>query len=321
MSNTNLPSNTGSNSVNPIKSAGNIMSARNSALSSKLYSARVTRNNPCAIVILIDQSLSMEEEFKNGITRAEAVSDIVNELFDSLIMKCQREGGVRDYFQIMVVGYGEKVSIIWEGELENKDWVSVTELKENILNIETTEKPKLTHWGETIMEKVNKKTWVKPCCSGLTPMYEALKMCKDKLEDFVYDNQESFPPMIFNITDGYPTDVKDLSLISKICSDIKSIKTNDGNALMFNCLITNGNEMMLPSVTSEKCFEENEYHETLYQASSNLPYEMKNIANQVFQNDRFINDEIKGVIINSTINSLINLLNIGTNTALSNAAE
>ncbi|RAR73855.1 vWA domain-containing protein [Flavobacterium aciduliphilum] len=321
MSNTNLPSNTGNNSVNPIKSAGNIMSARNSALSSKLYSARVTRKNPCAIVILIDQSLSMQEEFKNGITRAQAVSDIVNDLFDSLIMKCQKEGGIRDYFQIMVVGYGEKVSIIWEGKLENNDWVSVTDLKDNILKIETTEKPKLTHWGETIMEKVNKKTWVNPCSSGLTPMYEALKMCKDKLEDFVYDNQESFPPMIFNITDGYPTDVKDLSLITEICSEIKSIKTNDGNALIFNCLITNGDEMLLPSVKSEKCFEENEYHEILFQASSNLPFEMKNIANQVFQNERFINDEIKGVIINSTINSLINLLNIGTNTALSNAAE
>lgn len=152
-------------------------------------------------------------------------------------------------------------------------------------------------------------------------MYAALKLCKDKLEDWIYDYQDSFPPMVFNITDGYPTDVKDLSLIEKVCTEIKSISTNDGKALLFNCLITNGDEMVLPSITSAKDFEENEYHHILFKASSSLPYEMKYIANQIFQDDRFILDEIKGVVINSTVNSLINLLNIGTNTALANATE
>jgi hypothetical protein len=321
MSNSNIPSNTGNNSINTVKSGASIFSTRNTALKSVQYCARVTRNNPCAIVLLIDQSISMKEEFREGVSRAQVVADIVNDLFDSLTMKCQREGGIRDYFQILVIGYGKDVSVIWEGNLANKDWISVSELKENILNIETTQKPKLTHWGETIMETFNKKTWINACHNGLTPMYAALNLCKDKLEDWARDYQNSFPPMVFNITDGYPTDIKDLSLIETICNEIKAINTNDGNALVFNCLITDGVEMVLPSIEAAKEFDDNEYHRILFNSSSNLPFEMKNIACQIFQDNRFILGEIKGVIINSTVNSLTNFLNIGTNTALENATE
>lgn len=324
MSNTNLPSNQGNNPINPVKSAGSINNIRNTALKPIQYCARVTRNNPSAIVILIDQSGSMEEEFREGITRAQAVADIVNDLFDSLIMKCQREGGIRDYFKIMVIGYGKEVgnsevSIVWEGNLADKDWVSVSELRENILSIETVETTKMMPWG-LVPDIKTKKIWLNPCCDGLTPMYEALELCKDKLEDWIRDYQDSFPPMVFNITDGYPTDIDDLTLIENICSDIKSIKSNDGNTLLFNCLITNGNEFILPNQTDTNEFED-EYHMTLFNASSTLPHEMKHTAGQVFPNKELIIGETKCVIINSTIDSLINLLNVGTNTALENAAE
>jgi len=324
MSNSNLPSNQGNNSINPIKSAGSVNNIRNKALKPIQYCARVTRNNPSAIVILIDQSGSMEEEFREGISRAQAVADIVNDLFDSLIMKCQREGGIRDYFQIMVIGDGKEignseVSIIWEGNLADKDWVSVSELKENILSIEKIETTKMMPWG-LVPDIKTKKIWLNPCCDGLTPMYEALELCKEKLEDWIRDYQESFPPMVFNITDGYPTDIDDLTLIENICTEIKSIKSNDGETLLFNCLITSGNEFILPNHTDTNEFED-EYHMTLFNASSTLPPEMKHTASQVFPNKELIIGETKCVIINSTINSLINLLNVGTNTALENAAE
>lgn len=324
MSNNNLPSNTGNNSLNSVKSNESINSIRNTALKSIQYCARVTRNNPCAIVLLIDQSGSMEEEFRKGVSRAQAVADIVNDLFDYLIMKCQREGGIRDYFQIMVIGYGKEinnseVSIIWEGNLADKDWVSVSDLKENILETKTIHTTKMMPWG-LVPDVKTKKIWVNPCHDGLTPMYEALQLCKEKLEDWIYDFQDSFPPMVFNITDGYPTDIDDLSFIENICSEIKSIKSNDGSTLLFNCLITSGNEFVLPNLSDADEFED-EYHLTLFNASSKLPYEMKHAASQVFPNKELIIGETKCVIINSTIDSLINLINVGTNTALENAKE
>ena len=105
-----------------------------------------------------------------------------------------------------------------------------------------------------------------------------------------------------------------------ICTEIKSIKSNDGETLLFNCLITSGNEFILPNHTDTNEFED-EYHMTLFNASSTLPPEMKHTASQVFPNKELIIGETKCVIINSTIDSLINLLNVGTNTALENAAE
>ena len=107
----------------------------------------------------------------------------------------------------------------------------------------------------------------------------------------------------------------------EICSQIKSISTNDGNTLLFNCLLTEGKEMLLPSVSDYDLFEDNRYHYTLFNSSSILPHEMKSAAKQYFQDERFLTGDTKGVIINSTVSSLINLLNIGTNTALANAAE
>lgn len=40
------------------------------------------------------------------------------------------EGGIRDYFNILIIGYGKdvgntEVSIIWEGNLTGKDWAKV----------------------------------------------------------------------------------------------------------------------------------------------------------------------------------------------------
>lgn len=326
MSDNNLPESLGQRIPNTGQTSRNVMGARAMALKSIQYSARVTRNNPCAIVLLIDQSGSMVLPFNSTTSRAEVVADIVNDLFDSLIMKCQREGGIRDYFNVLVIGYGKdlghtEVSIIWEGMLDGKDWVTISELKDNVLSIETIETVKMMPWGQ-VPDIKTKKIWINPCSDGLTPMYEALQLCKNKLEDWVHDKQDSFPPMVFNITDGHPTDIDDnLELLSEVCHEIKSISTKDGSTLLFNCLITEGPEIILPSEENRYALEENEYHLALFNSSSSLPYEMKHIAKQCFQDDRFMLGDIKGVIINSTVSSLINLLNIGTNTALGNAAE
>ena len=326
MSKSNLPATGGQNNLNPMQAAVSVFDARKAALKQTQYSARVTRYNPCAIVILIDQSGSMERQFSETTSRAQAVADIVNDLFDNLIMKCQKEGGIRDYFNILVIGYGKEigdseVSIIWEGNLAGKDWVTVSELKDNILSIETIETVKMMPWGQ-VPDIKTKKIWINPCCDGLTPMHQALQWCKNKLEDWVFDKQDSYPPMVFNITDGHPTDIDgNMHLLSEVCSQIKSVGTKDGNALLFNCLLTDGEEIVLPSDTNISEFDDDEYLLALFHASSTLPHEMKNIAKQCFQDDRFLLGDTKGVIINSTVSSLINLLNIGTNTALGNAGE
>ena len=81
-------------------------------------------------------------------------------------------------------------------------------------------------WGPVPSTKT-KKIWINPCSDGLTPMYEALELCKNKLEDWVFDKQDSFPPMVFNITDGIPTDIADMDL-----SEISIYRAKNGEIIV-----------------------------------------------------------------------------------------
>lgn len=333
MSNNNLPSSASQTQINALNTAGNILKARNAALKPTQYSARITRDNPCAVIILIDQSGSMRSEITNhyGEIRkmSEAVAEIVNELFESLIMKCQRDNMVRDYFNFLVIGYGKEInnsgcSVVWDGNLSGKEWVNVSELKSNLLRTESFTKKETMPWGAIIEEVKTRKIWFNNRDDGeSTPMYEALQLCKAKVELWATNHQESFPPMVFNITDGLPSDIDDISDLVSISNDIKSISTQDGHTLLFNCLLTNSShkEIILPSENEKPDFEKIEYHLALFEASSFLPNELKKTAFQVYKNDKYLHEEVKGVILNSRISTLVQLLNIGTNSTLSNAND
>lgn len=322
----NLPqTNPNNNSLNKINAATNIMGIRSAALNPIQYTARVTRKNPCAIIIMIDQSGSMGEEFYNGKSKAEAVSDIINTFLSEVIDKCIRENETRDYFHLMVVGYGNElengssVNVAWEGNLEDKEWVTASELKQNVLRTDTIQTLKKLPFGD-IPSTESKKVWINPVSDALTPMKEAFIFCQEKLEEWIRDFDAGFPPMIFNITDGYPTDIEDLSEIIEITDQIKELHTKDGNVLIFNSLINTNKVGVEPIYLpfNKGILAKNEYHSALFDASSDLPRAMSKKASEFFKNEEYLNNVSKGVIINADANCLIQLLNIGTNTAIEN---
>ncbi|NVN96643.1 hypothetical protein HXX01_00070 [Candidatus Nomurabacteria bacterium] len=331
MDNDNLPANTGSSAVNPIKAASNIMGARLTALKPIQYSARVTRKNPAAIILMIDQSASMSDLITNGygITKpkSQALAEVVNELFESLLMKCLKDELYRDYFNFLVIGYGNEfddsnVSIVWEGNLQGSIWVNVNDLASNLLRKDSVVKKQTMPWGEIKESIVTRKVWINPSDDGsCTPMLEAFKLCKQKVEEWVESHKESFPPLVFNITDGKPTDVDNIEDLVEICNEIKMISTNDGATLLFNCLLPDANnlEVILPADFERQLLESEEYHLALFDATSYLPKNMRMAAYESFdKNEKYLENEVKGVIINSSISSLVKLLNIGTNTTESN---
>lgn len=303
-----------------------ISNVRNAALKSIAYSARVTRNNPSAIVLLIDQSESMLYDISEEVSRSQAVADIVNNMIENLIMKCQRDSIIREYFDVLVIGYGREIGensvrYGWEGNLEGRSWVNISDLKENVYTTETLESVKMMPWGP-VKSLQTKKVWINPYAGGLTPMRAAMELCRDQIQEWVEDHPESFPPMVFNITDGFPTDIKTFDEIKNVCEEIKQTGTSDGKTLLFNCLLTDeGQENVLPKDGSTLGFEHNEYLMAMYEGSSFLPHELKGYARQIFQDERFMLGESKGIIINSTISSLIGLLNIGTSYTLANASD
>lgn len=328
MSNSNLPSNTGNNSVNPIKSAGNIMSARNTALTATQYSNRITSSNPCAFVLLIDQSYSMSEEIEDnrgGIkSKAEHLSLIVNQFLDEIILTCRKTDFIKDYFEILIIGYGKEdedgnyediVEIAWEGKLKNKTWVSVNELRNGSTRKEIVTVPNPKKFGpREIQQEVN--IWVEPIYGGNTPMRGAFELCHKYLDEWVDNNPNSFPPMVFNITDGEANDIEDFSELIEAADKIKKLGTVDGKTLLFNLLLSENSSNLkeFPLVSERYIFEGEENNVTLFDISSTIPNNLKKL---IPTTDGSI-DDVKGVVFGN-LESVIRFLNIGTYTLKNNS--
>src|SRR3954453_13697427 len=77
------------------------------------YTAQITRQEPTACLILIDQSESMLDPFSGPHTRktkAEGAADAVNRTLEALLLRCTKGlNDIRDYFQVGVLGYGPRV--------------------------------------------------------------------------------------------------------------------------------------------------------------------------------------------------------------------
>src|SRR5579871_6938009 len=96
------------------------------------YTAEISRTNPSCFLFLIDQSGSMEDPIPAspdadgpapaaGRTKAEGVADAINRLLQNLVIKCAKSEGVRDYYHIGVIGYGNKTGPAFSGPLADRD--------------------------------------------------------------------------------------------------------------------------------------------------------------------------------------------------------
>jgi hypothetical protein len=324
--NSNLPDKSKTNDIASIGDAKKIMAARNKVFRSHLE-CRITRENPCAVIILIDQSGSMGRSYLNSKQEekriSEEVADAINYFLEYLIFRSTNGNEIREYFKFLIIGYGNEekenyASFVWEGNLKGKDWISVKELAENILEQTTKTETKIHHWGEQYEEKTTKKIWVRAKANGRnTPMLSALKLCKSKIEEFIETRSDNFPPIVFNLTDGLPTDIEDLSDLIEICSEIKNIDTSFGNTVLFNCLLSgqNENKTFLPRLSEIEKMEANKYHYSLFESSSILPDFILEEAYKIFKDEKYNSKEpIKSLVLNIEPKRLIELLKIGTRT-------
>ena len=84
------------------------------------HEAQISRTSPTAFLFLVDQSGSMMDKMSSGKTKAEFVSDVLNKTLMDLITRCSKSEGIRDYFDIGVLGYGHQgVSNAFSGVLGN----------------------------------------------------------------------------------------------------------------------------------------------------------------------------------------------------------
>jgi hypothetical protein len=280
-----------------------------------MYSAEISSKNPVAFVFLIDQSLTMEnssdakDEDGNPLPRKEAVSDAINSILEELVNRALKEDGIRDYFEIALIGYGGDKTFLWEGNLEGKSFAKSSEIRE--VAVEQTYKKEVVVRGNIVEEEYTRLTWLTPKAVGMTPMKGAFETAKEELEKWVSTHKESYPPIVINITDGEVNDVKTEEEILTASQNLQNISTDDGNTVVINIHIANGNQVVFPSSTSQ--LPDYFYAHLLFKISSVLPESWKSAIKDVFKIDT--SEDIVGMAVNAKMTDVIKILDIGTRPA------
>ena len=242
-----------------------------------MYKAKITREHRTAFIILCDRSGSMAEETRFGgqvMRKAEAVACIINMLLGELIHRSRRDDGIRDYFDIAVLGYsGSGVQpLLPAGDRER--FIGIGDLVRLPAPVQQRRMLRTLPGGRQTAVEIGQRQWITPEANGDTPMCRALSAAAVLAGAWcaLPRNRDSFPPIVLNITDGEASDATPQTLLAEAGS-IKSVATRDGNVLLFNIHLAGSGTQ-----TSAQCFPSNReelpcirYADLLYDMSSELP--------------------------------------------------
>lgn len=273
-----------------------------------MYDAEISRQKPTAYVFLVDQSGSMADSMTSGRSKAEFVSDVLNKTLRDLIVRCTKEEGVRDYFDIAVIGYGgngiSNGIPSGGGEFLQK----ISHVNENVLRVEEREKLMDDGAGGLVGTPVKFPVWFEPSASGGTPMCAAIAKAAELLADWCNSNENSYPPTVLHVTDGESTDGDPINNADVLTQ----ISTSNGSVLMYNIHVSSAgvepvkfptNESQLPDMLGK----------VLFKMSSNFPEHVIEYART--QHGINLNGESKAMVLNAEAEEIVKFLDIGSRPA------
>lgn len=261
-----------------------------------------TKNLPTAIVFLMDQSESMADEWAGAKqSKAEAVADIVNKALDTVIQRCTKGIDVRDYFHVGAITYSGSGA----HDAFGAGLMKVSELKPRA-RMETRRKQVYVGAGQVQEVDEEIPVWFDPQAEGGTPMGQAFEMAAEWLTNWISSYGNSFPPMVFNITDGQPNDQPGAE---RSAQRVLSLSTSDGPVILANCHIseTLGSETVFPESDSALA---DDFGRFLFRISSQLPPQMATLGQEQFEKP--VGAGAKAFIFGGGPVALVNLLDIGT---------
>ena len=103
-----------------------------------------------------------------------------------------------------------------------------------------------------------------------TPMCAALDYVRKIAESWCTSHPQSFPPVVIHLTDGEPTDGDPLPYAEAL----KSLSTEDGQLLLFNCHISESQANPVVFPNSEQILGD-ELAKALFRMSSELPDKLR----------------------------------------------
>ncbi|CAK0756219.1 hypothetical protein CCP2SC5_210025 [Azospirillaceae bacterium] len=284
------------------------------------YSQEISRDRRGVFLFLIDQSRSMNKEFSKdetgeAISRATVVADALNSTLEELVNRCMRDEGVREYFDVGIIGYGRtsRPEFCWQRELAGRQLVSISDVAENA---EVTEKEVFVQVrGQMVAERVSVSRWIEPMAGESTPMNAAFRLAVTTLEEWIYHHPTSFPPVVINITDGMANDVGSEQELLTTARRVTNLKTGDGNVLLINCHIAGGNEAPVLFPWNVMQLPKDPYAKLLFEMSSELSDRHRAVICEIFDRDLEKTPTIRGMAFNADAVALVKLLDIGTRQA------
>lgn len=282
-----------------------------------MYEQPISRKNRGCIVFLLDRSDSMKQKWgASEWTLAEGATSAVNDILFELCLRSQVEPGkARHYFDIGIFGYGikpnssdEGVAPAFDGVLAGQTLVALPELRNN--PIAFREVPSEDLGGPPSKLPI----WVRPLHGRQTPMCQAIAVAGAHVYDWAAVHQNSFPPIVINITDGMVTDNPyQGATLDQWAERLTNIATNDGNTLLFNIFIapaTGSGGLLFPSSSSGLPFPGPE----LFKISSQLPDRMVATARS---HNVAAQPGSRGFGFNADAQMLVKFLEVGTRLDLS----
>lgn len=273
------------------------------------YQAEISRTNPTAFLFVIDQSGSMEDPWAGndgGQSKADALATIINRLFTEIVIKCSKDEGVRNYFDIGVLGYGNDVRAALGGGLSGRVFVPVAEIADTPIRVEDRVQKVSDGAGGLVEQSVKFPVWFEPYAKGGTPMVEALKQAREALGGWIGTHPDSFPPIVFNITDGEATDGDP----STAADAVRDLATADGNALLFNIHLSHHRgKVEFPDGEQDLA---DDFARRLFRMSSAMPPHLQREAKA----EGFgVGEQSRGFVFNADSAAVIQFLDIGTRPA------
>jgi hypothetical protein len=272
------------------------------------YTAEISRANPACIVFVVDQSGSMQDAIAGEEkSKAEVVADTLNRFLSELSLKAAKEEGVRDYFFVSVIGYGEGVGSVLGAQFAGQDLLPISQVADNPARVE--ERPQLISDGAGgLVERAIKfPVWLDPVAFGGTPMCAALGRVRDLVNEWTDHYKGSFPPIVIHITDGESTDGDP----SSVAAAIRGLSTDDGSVLLFNMHVSSDTAGIVSAFPASDLDLPNDYAKLLFSMSSMLPGLMSAAA---AQSGIQTGTESRGFAYNADSVRVVQFLDIGTRT-------
>lgn len=199
--------------------------------------------HPGGLLILLDQSGTMQDKFGNnqagaGKTKADMVATVLNGFLNELVKTNTVGDLIKPRAEVAVLGYeGSTVRNPLGSALQSSAFASLPDLAAHPLRLETRNKIEIGDDGSRFEIPVTVPIWVEPLAGEATPMCAALERACELAEKWAVEHLDSYPPVVINVTDGASTD-GDPSYLAR---ELVRIYTRHGQALLFNCHLTNLN--------------------------------------------------------------------------------